>query len=73
MIKEIEDLKVQAYKLGETAGKIHDRLMNGIELPYIKRHELEIEMYSLRLKQAELNLKFHQVLAWAKEQRKILC
>lgn len=69
MIDEIEDLKVKANQFGEHAAVIETKLMAGIDLPFIKRHELEVEMYDLRLSQSRLNLQYHEVLAWAKEQK----
>jgi len=71
MIKEIENLKIKADKLGIQAAAIHDMLMEDITLPFTKRYELEINMYNLRLEQSKLNLEYQQVISWVMGQKKI--
>lgn len=67
-MKEIEELKTQAIIHGQVAVGIQNKLMQGINLPFIKRYELEVDMYENRLEQSKLNLRYQQTIKWAMEQ-----
>jgi len=68
MLDEIENLRIRANNFGSRAAMIHNILMEGVTLPFIKRYELESEMYSLKLEQSKANLRYQQMILWAKKQ-----